>query len=251
MFKTNLEDEKYMKIWSDKEVESLFKCVEKHKENKASLKFAFETHAKEFKRKPNSVRNYYYKEVDNLMRDKDRCKTLGIDLEKHTKNHFVCFEKHECENFVAEIEKLTSQGMSVRSACCELAKGDLSLMTRLQNKYQNLKKNNIIQFRRRKTVLSDNEIYSLFMGLVKLIKKSAVDEVSQNNENRRINVEMLMKKSFDELNEKDKRISDLSKECKELRRENQEISMKLKSLERNASFGRELKNKHISKMIEN
>ena len=165
--------------------------------------------------------------------------------------HFVCFEKHECENFVAEIEKLTSQGMSVRSACCELAKGDLSLMTRLQNKYQNLKKNNIIQFRRRKTVLSDNEIYSLFMGLVKLIKKSAVDEVSQNNENRRINVEMLMKKSFDELNEKDKRISDLSKECKELRRENQEISMKLKSLERNASFGRELKNKHISKMIEN
>ncbi len=238
-----------MKIWNDKEVASLFKSVENCKAQKKSLKFAFEEHAKKFKRKPNSVRNYYYKEVDNLATDKVRCQRLNIKIENHTKNHFVCFEKEECQNVLQEIEKFTQEGMSVRSACFKLANGDLAQMTRLQNKYQNMKKNNVIQFRQRQKMLSDNEINSLFLGLVRLIKKNAIEEYCKENQNE--NTQKLMKKAFDDLNEKDSQILKLKKDFQQLKQENQELLARLKLYEKNQALKEHLKKKHISKLQEN
>ena len=160
-----------MKVWKDEEVLALFRAVENCKLERKSLKIAFSKHAETFNRKTNSVRNYYYKEVDCLVEDKSRCKRLGIDIGRHSKNRFVCFEKDEEESMSQQIEKLTNSGMSVRAACFKIANGDLTMMTRLQNKYQNLKKNNIIQFRQRQKSLTESELNSLFMGLVRLIKK--------------------------------------------------------------------------------
>ena len=72
-----------MKIWNDVEVKALFDGVENCKKQNLSLVRAFEEHAKKFSRKPNSVRNYYYHEVDNLAADKVRSARLRIDITKH------------------------------------------------------------------------------------------------------------------------------------------------------------------------
>ena len=82
-----------MKIWNDEEVKELFGEVENCKHGQTALKNAFCLHAKKYKRKPNSVRNYYYHEVENLKNDGARCKNLNIDLSKHDKTHFKNFDK--------------------------------------------------------------------------------------------------------------------------------------------------------------
>ena len=239
-----------MKIWRDDEVSALFQEVELCKTKKQSLKFAFQKHAENFKRKPNSVRNYYYKEVDNLLKDDIRAKRLSIDLEIHKKSHFVCFEKQEEKNIVQEIDNLIKSGMSVRSACFKLSNGDLTQMTRLQNKYQNMKKTNVIPFRQKRKVLSDSEINSLLLGLVRLIKKTAVDEFVQNNNSASVQTS-IMKKAFCELNEKDAQILELKANFDRLKRENQELLTKLKSIEKKDSLKQHIKKSHISKMQEN
>lgn len=244
-----------MKIWNDNEVKSLFEEVLKCKKAKMSLKNSFETHGKIFHRKPNSVRNYYYKEVDNLTKDKDRCQKLCIDIEKHKKAHFNFFEKEESENVMQEIEELTSQGLSVRSACFKLSGGDLAQMTRLQNKYQNMKKSisdeKIIPFRKKQKLLTDADINSLFLGLVKLIKKNAVDEYLEKSGEEKNSATILLRKTYEDLNNKDKQIFELKTEFDRLKKENQELLAKLKSAEKNVSLKEHLNKKRLSKMIEN
>lgn len=239
-----------MKIWNDGEVNALFKEVETCKNKNISLKVAFENHAQKFKRKANSVRNYYYKEVDNLLEDSARLNRLGINLSLHKKNHFECFEKEEEKNVMSQIEKLTNSGMSVRSACHKLSEGNLTQMTRLQNKYQNMKKSNVIPFRQSRKLLSDSEINSLFLGLVRLIKKNAVEEHVEKNKDGEYQT-AIMKKAFNELNQKDEEILILKQESALLRKENQELLTKLKSLEKKNSLKQHLKSGHISKMLEN
>ncbi len=242
-FGKNLLQERRMKIWNDKEVKKLFESVEKCKIEGKSLKNAFSLHAKDFKRKPNSVRNYYYKEVDNLKSDNLRCERLKIDLDKHIKNHFVVFGQEESEQ-LKQIENLHKQGYSVRSACQKVSGGDLTLMTRLQNKFQNEKKKNmgeIIQFRRQKT-LTENEINSLFLGLVKLIKKMALEDALQKTQSQRMSSENLLKKAFEDLEKKEKTISQLRNDFKLMKLENEKLIEKLKKVE--TSKNQELK-KHF------
>ncbi len=129
-----------MKIWNDEEVKSLFSCVEQNKAANGSLVRAFALHAKKFSRRPNSVRNYYYHEVDNLLVDKIRAKRLGINLNEHQKSHFENFDKVQEGDLFGEIDSLTKSGLSVRAACLKLSGGDLTKMTRYQNKYQNMKR---------------------------------------------------------------------------------------------------------------
>lgn len=181
-------------IWEENEVRQLFQEVESCKEKNLPIKKAFACHAEKFARKANSVRNYYYHEVDNLLVDKDRAEKLGIDLSKHQKNEISFFTEGE-ENFVvAEIDRLKEGGMSVRKACLTLAKGDAELMLRYQNKYRNRKTekagDKVIAFKKPVKGLSDDEVQSLFMGLVRLVKKNALlegeekyrDKLKQANE---------------------------------------------------------------------
>lgn len=167
-------------IWEEKEVQSLFCEVENCRENNLPIKHAFIKHAEKFARKPNSVRNYYYHEVDNLSLDKLRAERLGINLSKHQKNEISFFSEGEESFVIAEIDRLQKEGMSVRKACLTLAKGDADLMLRYQNKYRNHKTEvagaKVIEFKKPSKGLSDDEVQSLFMGLVRLVKKNALLE---------------------------------------------------------------------------
>ena len=209
-------------IWSDEEVKSLFNTVEEKRGKGESLKNAFSMHAQKFHRKGNSVRNYYYHEVDNLQKDDARRTRLNIDLKKHIKNRLVPFSKEQEEKFLSEVKALTDKGMSVRSACFKLSNGDMTLMTRLQNKFQNLKKekaekqDNIITFKTRKT-LTDADINSLFAGLVKLVKKNAYEEVNVKIKEEKETSEYLLKEAYLELNKKEKEINKLKDELKLLK----------------------------------
>ncbi|MGN1201498.1 MAG: hypothetical protein ACI4R8_04520 [Candidatus Caccovivens sp.] len=244
-----------MKIWSDKEVKSLFESVESCKDDGKSLKIAFELHAKTFKRKPNSVRNYYYKEVDNLKEDAERCKRLRIDLDKHIKNHFMVFGQEEAD-LLHQIDVLTKQGFSVRSACQKLSGGDLALMTRLQNKYQNEKKKQtgqVIPFRARQKSLTENEINSLFLGLVKLIKKTAVEDIMEKTKLEKESSAFLLKKAFVDLGRKDKQIAELQENFKLLKSENEKLVAKLEESgkNKNQALKAHFKQKRYAETLEN
>lgn len=226
-----------MKIWSDDEVKNLFSLVEAQKSKGKALRLAFCVHAKKFKRKQNSVRNYYYKEVENLQRDPKRCKNLEIEIEKHAKNHFVPFSDLEESKLMEDVDNLVQSGMSVRTACQKLSGGDLTIMTRLQNKYQNLKKKkrpeNVIVFRQKQKSLSENDINSLFLGLVRLIKRAAIDEFMEKTKLEKESSAFLLKKAFVDLSRKDKQISELKEEFSNLKKENVQLHLKLESLASN------------------
>jgi len=232
-----------MKCWNDEEVKALFCEVENCKTKQKALREAFVLHAQKFNRKPNSVRNYYYHEIDNLKKDEIRNKKLQVDLSKHIKTHFQNFDKYQEEELFEKIEKYVENGMSVRGACLKLSEGDLLLMTRYQNKYQNMKRkiqsNNIIPFKQQNRTLSDNEINSLFLGLVKLIKKSAQEEINSTN---RV-PEQLLKKSIIDLNKKNKEISTLKFEYEKLKKENAELLSKIKQNKKEAFEAHILKNR--------
>ena len=170
-------------IWDGKEVKKLFQTVEKCKEKNLPIKEAFVSHARAFARKPNSVRNYYYHEVDNLSKDSTRCQKLGINLSLHGKTDITYFSDKEEGFVISEIERMRKEGMSVRKACLTLANGDASLMLRYQNKYRNqtlkvkdekVADDKVIAFKKPNRALSDSEVQSLFMGLVRLVKKNAL-----------------------------------------------------------------------------
>ena len=224
--------ESFMKIWKDEEVKNLFAEVEKCKQNGNSNKVAFASHAQKYGRKENSVRNYYYAEIDNFKADRGRAKRLQIDLEKHKKAGYCHFDKEQESELLRQVGDLERQGFSVRSACEKISGGDLTLMTRLQNKYQNLKKkrlrrDNVIMFTPKQKILSESDINSLFMGLVKLIKKTAVEEIEQKVKLERQSSNFLLKKAFIDLNKKDKKIGELSNEFEILKAENQKLNEKL------------------------
>ena len=93
-------------LWADEEVKSLFQYVEEVKLNNEPLKNAFILHAKKYNRKPNSVRNYYYHEVDNLAGDKERAQKLNIDIKNHEKNEINYFSQSEEDELMKKIENL-------------------------------------------------------------------------------------------------------------------------------------------------
>jgi len=160
---------------------------------------AFEEVAKKTNRKPNSVRNYYYK---FLAREKAK---------------FVPFSAAEVKRSLREIILGTSRGESVRSICLRLADGDTSKMLRFQNKYRTIlrhqpqklaaiaheletqgylvktpAKSNIVMLPERKNKnLTDLDINNLFLGLVRLVKKQAEDGVKNQLENLKAEVERL------------------------------------------------------------
>ena len=71
--------------WKDEEIKKLFGFVEDGKQKHLSLLSIFKNYAEMTKRKPNSVRNYYYLELGQLQNDKNKCQRLGINLKNHEK----------------------------------------------------------------------------------------------------------------------------------------------------------------------
>jgi len=244
-----------MRMWSDDEIFQLFKSVEQTKESGKAIRLAFEVHAREFGRKPNSVRNFYYHEVDSLKEDFEKRKRLGIKLENHAKSHFVGFSENEEEKLVEEIDKMRLSGCSVRQACRKLSGGDLGLMTRFQNKYQNikkseLKKSNIIKFQNVKRELSERDINSLFMGLVQLIKKTAEEDVENKLLDKKRSSEYLLKKAFCDLRKKDEQIFELQNKLEVLKNENKNLLKRLESEQKSQKLKKILKHSRPEQIME-
>ena len=214
-------------IWENKEVKELFDTVESVKTHNKPIKEAFIVHGEKYKRKPNSVRNYYYHEIDNLQKDKTRLDKLGIDITRHNKNEINFFSSDEEMKIIKQIDEEVKNGMSVRRACFNLSNGDANLMLRYQNKYRNfsaknkVKNNdNIVQFKKKETKLSDSELQALFMGIVRLVKKSAAQEVLSENKFAINRTNMELRKALVSLSEKQNEIERLKTEFLKIKEEN-------------------------------
>lgn len=192
--------------WQDKEIKELFLVVEKYKQKNASLLAAFSEYAKISGRKRNSVRNYYYQELAELQKNKIRAAKLNININNHTITNSVLFSNEETKEILTKILTYNSLGYSIRKACLLLADNDINKMVRYQNKYRSVLKNdpqliekikseisskenkqqskslpnNVVYFKKQdQKKLSDNDINSLFLGLIKLVKKSAAENIEK------------------------------------------------------------------------
>lgn len=188
--------------WKDEDVKKLFEIVEQNKSKNQSLLTAFTEYAKLTGRKRNSVRNYYYQELTELQNNKSRASKLNIDIKKHIVNESILFTENETREIISNILKLNNEGYSIRKACLKLANNDVNLMVRYQNKYRSVLKtnpklieeiskelninqlktnsNNLIYFKKQEPkTITENDINSLFLGLIKLVKKSATESVEK------------------------------------------------------------------------
>lgn len=257
--------------WKSSEVKNLFACVEKSKENQQSLMDAFKSFAKNSKRKPNSVRNYYYQEVANLKNDKKRRDELNIDISKHQIELPEKFSIEETKSIVKEILREKCLGKSTRSACMKLADGDAKKMVRFQNKFRSVLKNNknlydqcfeelkkeglfkeekssnVIYLKKQKKSLSDEDVNSLFMGLIKLVKKSAIEDASTETEFANGVVRKTLSKLSDAENrikKKEEQLARAIKEIEGLKEENCFLKTKIAEL-MSEKIVRSSKNKNL------
>ncbi len=223
-----------MKNWQDQEVKDLFDYVEKTKQNNEPLKQAFIKHAKKYGRQPNSVRNYYYHEVDNLASDKTRANRLNIDIKNHSKSEINYFTEGEKNALMEKIDAMVRAGSSVRKACLTLSNGDVSQMLRYQNKYRSFvakHRSNIITFKNtKKESLTESDINNLFMGLVRLVKRSAIEELSTKMKEERESSNYLLRKALVDLNRKDKQIKQLKEDFLSLKAENLKLMQNINKL---------------------
>ena len=226
-------------IWENNEVKELFDMVEDYKDKNKSLKLAFMAHAQKYGRKPNSVRNYYYHEVDNLKSDKKRLQKLGIDLNLHNKSNINYFTSEEEQKLMKEIDAMVQKGMSVRKACLSLSGGDVNNMLRYQNKYRNFiarqkkdeafktekdKPDNVIAFRKMGRTLSEGEIQSLFMGLVRLVKRTAREESENEYKEKLEEANEALRRTISKLSSKQRDNDKLKEEISKLKGENSKLS---------------------------
>lgn len=242
--------------WNEAEIKSLFKLVEKFKNENKSLLDAFSEHAKNFNRKPLSVRNFYYQKCDEILNSQALQKKFDINIKLHQKNNFAKFDDRQTQKLINFIKNRISQGKSVRSACMELANNDAKLLVRLQNKYrsetqksQNLQKNstltdknsknlktidNIISFPVEQKLLpqklTDAEIQSLFLGLVNLIKKSTLASVEEKTMSEREKLSLAIRTTTVELEQKNDKIEKLLEENQKLSKQVLSLKDKLKEL---------------------
>lgn len=185
--------------WSINEVAELVDAINSKKET--NLLPIFGNFASHHKRNIYSVRNFYYR----LIREAKCNNSVREILTKYDIK--LGYTSHFCEREETALLKsiLLDNGKSVRATCFMLAGGDKTMAIRYQNKYRNTLKNKpdfvkkltaeitasgqksrlnlggkILTIPSQKTdrnYLSEKEIQSLFLGLVRLVKRSAEQEL--------------------------------------------------------------------------
>ena len=242
-FLVNYQFEVIMKPkWKDEEIKKLFYIVEENNKKNKPIIDSFREFAKLTNRNFLTVRNFYYMFVKLLQQNVEYQKKLNIDLSKHQIQKFEHFDKADELKFLTEIERLKSLGYSTRSACLQMSNGDIKTMLRLQNKYRNLKDNqtktkvikmptnNFIQSNETKSIkLSDEEIKSLFMGLVRVVKESANIESAEQTKKIFEQAEKDSRKALIELEAKQFEIERLSQQNLELKAKNSLLNQTLKN----------------------
>ena len=209
---------KNISTWEDEEVKTLFKFVEIKKSEAVPLVKIFAEFANHTKRKQNSVRNYYYKEIKNLKDNLDRANCLDIDINKHFAKKPEHFSEQDKQQTIKKIQNLVDSGYSVRKACLELSGGNATQMIRLQNKYRSSKKqkdegiNNIIKMPTKKPLMNDEDINALFIGLVRLVKQQEAARVKQALECEMQHANLKLEKAMYDIVSKQNEIEKLKKE---------------------------------------
>ena len=232
-------NQKYCR-WTDREIKTLFSHIEMCNEKGMTLTEGFASYATTSGRKPNSVRNYYYAELENLEKNESMRKKLGIDLSLHKKTNPNFFSSDETNQVMQQISDFVKKGVSVRKACLTLAKGDITKMVRLQNKYRTMIKQtkqenkelpqNIISMPQKTMRLTETEINSLFLGLVKLIKSSVKQELNLKLQKDTENANLLLRQTLVNLSSKEQQIEKLKKSFEVLKQENKKLDEKIKEL---------------------
>lgn len=226
--------------WNNEEIKNLFNFVSNQTQKGQTRANAFSLFAKQSNRKPNSVRNYYYLELEFLKKNPKQAQELAININLHQKQEPNFFSNNEAQKCMQDINNLVSKGHSVRKACLILSDGNIEQMVRLQNKYRSLQKekqkentpkpNNIISMPQRAKGLTDQEINSLFMGLLKLIKASAKQE-SLNDQNKKTeDANQQLRKALVAINEKEKELKKLREGFELLKQENTKAKQTITNL---------------------
>lgn len=112
--------------WSDFENNLLWEAADEAQMNGLPLKAVFEHIAQKTGRRPNSIRNYYYAQVQKQEGGQQRAA------------RFVPFTQNEVDWLMEQVLRARAQGQSVRSCLSKLSGGDHSRMLRLQNKYRSV-----------------------------------------------------------------------------------------------------------------
>ena len=110
--------------WSDDESNLLWETADEAQQQGLPLKAVFERIAEKTGRRPNSIRNYYYAQVQKREGGAQR------------PARFVPFTQQEVDWLMEQVLTARAQGQSVRSCLQALSGGDHSLMLRYQNKYR-------------------------------------------------------------------------------------------------------------------
>lgn len=232
----------YFNMWNDFEIKTLFEMIERTKKKNQPINFAFKKYAIKTNRNALSVRNYYYKMLCFFQNNIKKACELGIDIDKHKKNNIVKFSNEETKDLVEKIESLKLLGHSTRSACMIISNNNPTLMLRFQNKYRyfvNYKRKEqekgkckiikINEYKRNKK-LSDDDIKSLFLGLVRLIKTNALDSVSETLKQENAENKAKLIKALNEISVKQNRIDELIKVNNELFARVKELDDKMNEL---------------------
>lgn len=240
--------------WKDKEIKQLFDIVEKNKKENRSLLSAFSEYAKLSGRKRNSIRNYYYQELSELQKNKSRANKLNINIKNHIVNESVLFSTDETREIISNILKLNSEGYSIRKACLKLANNNVELMVRYQNKYRSVLKsnpelineitkelniknkvmettksnspNNLIYFKKQEPkVISEKDINSLFLGLIKLVKKSAAESVEKKLISELDFANSTLRKTLVKLSKSEQDLKEMSSSFENIKIENEKLRL--------------------------
>ena len=237
--------------WENEEIKQLFQEIEECRNRGEKIKNAFFRHAQKFARKENSVRNYYYFQLQN----KQMLSALGIDIAKHSKNKIEAFSKEEEIQLISKLNQMTKEGMSVRKACLILAEGDALKLLRYQNKYRNylskkqkerqVENHNVITFKKPEGVLSESEVQSLFMGLVRLVKRNAVIEGQARAKEKIESANQRLKELLLKLQVQAREIDKIKERYEKLKEENNKLTLKL--ISSRCDKARVLKEKFLQK----
>lgn len=180
-----------------KRLEHLLGFIKTNKSKNEPLIELFDRYAKLNNLNKYSVRNLYYYGLNKL-------ESKGENVE-HERKKIIKFTKQQSDELIEYIENNKLKGVSVRSSCMILANGDRKKCIRYINKYRLEKrktnyegKDNIVKFVPKNT-LSDNDIASLFSGLVKLVKDNAVKQAGVSADEMR-EIKQGLSQANDEIN---------------------------------------------------
>ena len=237
--------------WTITDIKDLLHTIKQKNYN--NLVQAFQEFADKTNRKTFSVRNFYYKlikEYDSNPNIKKIIKANKLDSDLKT-NHFSDSETNILLRKLLRFDRKES----IRQSCMELANGDTKKMIRYQNKFRNLLKkepekvraildeykqkniktrdiryNNIVMLPKKKVEpITQNEIQSLFWGLVRLVKKSAQDEIEQNLIREAEFANSQLEKSLIDLRRKNILIKELKEQNEKLKERIAETQKNLQS----------------------